>query len=175
MLVRYYAVVMCPSVCPSVRHKPALYRNHWTNRAAFWQEDFFSPVPHCVIRNFEHLQKLRYFPLGTLSETPDLQKFRSASRSRCQQNSSSSSSTVELVDDTCTTVDESWLFTTSRSTVTLQLHYCNLLWICCTNCFDNWQNFDWHGASRGPSAVAELLVYNYGGNVVQNSGGVGEV
>ena len=76
MLVRYYAVVVCPSVCPSVRHKPVLYRNHWTNRAAFWQEDFFSPVPHCVIRNFEHLQKLRYFPLRTLSQTPDLQKFR---------------------------------------------------------------------------------------------------
>ena len=37
----------------------------------------------------------------------------------CGRRNSSSSSTVELVDDTYTTVDESWLFTTSRSTVTL--------------------------------------------------------
>jgi len=38
-----------------------------------------------------------------------------ASRSK---NSSSSSSTVELVDNTYTTLYESWLFTTSRSAVT---------------------------------------------------------
>ena len=31
-----------------------------------------------------------------------------------------------------TTIDELRLFTTSRSTVTLQLHYCDLLLICCT-------------------------------------------
>jgi len=80
-----------------------------------------------------------------------------ASRS-CRQQNSSSSSTVELVDDTRTTVDESWLFTTSRSTVTLQLRYCDLLRICCTACFYSRQDFDRHGASRGPSAVAELLV-----------------
>ena len=51
---------------------------------------------------------------GTLSHTPDIENFATASRSRCRKNSSSSSSTVELVDDTYTTVDESWLFTTSR-------------------------------------------------------------
>ena len=47
----------------------------------------------------------------------------------------SSSSTVELVDNTYTTVDESWLFTTRRSTVTQQLRYCDLLLISCTTCF----------------------------------------
>jgi len=51
-----------------------------------------------------------------LFRTPDLDNFAAASRSRCRQNSSSS--TVEFVDDTYTTIDESWLFTTSRSTVT---------------------------------------------------------
>ena len=51
----------------------------------------------------------------TSSQTADLENFATGSRSRCQQNSSS---TVELVDDTCTTIDESWLFTASRSTVT---------------------------------------------------------
>ena len=64
-------------------------------------------------------QKTGVLPFETLFQTPDLENFATASRSRCQQNSSSSSSTVELVDDTYTTVDESLLFTAGRSTVTL--------------------------------------------------------
>ena len=60
--------------------------------------------------------KTKVLPSGTLSQTRDLEDFATASRSRCRQNSSSSSSTVELVDDTYTTVDKSRLFTTSRST-----------------------------------------------------------
>ena len=64
-------------------------------------------------------QKTGVLSFETLFQTPDLENFATASRSRCQQNSSSSSSTVELVDDTYTTVDESLLFTASRSTVTL--------------------------------------------------------
>ena len=62
--------------------------------------------------------KIRVLLSKTLSQTLD---FATASRSLCQQHSSSSSSTVEFVSDTYmyTTVDESWLFTTSRSTVTL--------------------------------------------------------
>jgi len=63
--------------------------------------------------------KIRVLPSRTLSQIPDVENFATASRSRRQQNSSSSSSTVEFVDDTYTTVDESWLFTTRRSTVTL--------------------------------------------------------
>jgi len=78
-------------------------------------------------------EKLRILPSGTLSQTPDFENFATISRSCCQQNSSSSS-TVELVDDTYTTIDESWLFITSRSTVTLYLNYCDFLWICCTTC-----------------------------------------
>jgi len=120
-----YAVVVCLSVWlsvrSSVRHKPVLYRNDWTNRAGFWYGGFLPPIPHCVLKTFGYLQKLGYFPSeGTLSQTPDFDNFATASRSRCQQNSSSSSSsTVELVDDIYTTIDESWLFTTSRRTVTL--------------------------------------------------------
>ena len=63
--------------------------------------------------------KIMVLPSGNLSKTLDLENFATASRSRCQQNSPSSSSTVELVDNTYTTIDESWLFTASRSTVTL--------------------------------------------------------
>jgi len=94
-----YAVVACPSVCPpvrlSVRHKPVLYRNDWTKRAEFWHEGFLPLIPHRVIRKFGYLQKWRVLPSGTWSQTPDLDNFAMASRSRCQQNwSSSSSSTV---------------------------------------------------------------------------------
>jgi len=63
-------------------------------------------------------EKLRILPSGTLSQTPDFENFATISRSCCQQNSSSSS-TVEFADNTYTTIDESWLFITSRSTVTL--------------------------------------------------------
>jgi len=87
-----------------------------------------------------------YFLLGPLPQTPDLENFATASRSRCQQNSSSS--TVELVDDTYTTIEESWQLTTSRSTVTLKLHYFDLLWICCIACFYNWQDFNWQRVAR---------------------------
>jgi len=60
---------------------------------------------------------------GTSSRTPDLENFATASRSRCQQNSSSSS-TDELVDGTYTTIDESWLLVNCNPLTPL--------WICCT-------------------------------------------
>ena len=31
-----FAVVVCPSVWPSICHKPVLYRNDWMNKAGFW-------------------------------------------------------------------------------------------------------------------------------------------
>jgi len=68
----------------------------------FWHGGFLSPIPHCVIRTFV---VLRLLPSGTLSQTPDLENFATASRSRCQQNSSSS--TVEFVDDTYTIIYKS--------------------------------------------------------------------
>jgi len=122
MLTRYIlSSCVCLSVCPSVRHKPVLYRNHHTNRAGFWHDGFHPHVPDCVIRNFGYLQNSGTYkvPSKTLSETLDLEDFVTVSRPHCQQNSS----TVELVDDTQTTVDESWLFTARRSAVTLELHY----------------------------------------------------
>jgi len=120
-----YAVV----VCPSVHHKPVLYRKDWTNRAGFPHACFLSPIPHCVIRKFGYLQKLRYFPVALC---PKLRYFVTSSRSRCQQNSSSSSSTVELVDDTYTTIDESRLAVYWKS---VDCNPLTPLWICCTTCF----------------------------------------
>jgi len=122
-----FALVMCPSVCPSVRHRPVLYRKDRTRttQAGFWRRGVLPPVTRCVIRKFVYLPRLD-MPSRTLSQTSDLENFATTSRPRCEQNSSSSST----VDDTYTTVDELWVFTTSRSIVTFQIHYIDLLWIC---------------------------------------------
>jgi len=113
-----FAIAVCLSVRPSVCHKPVLYRNDWTNRVVFWHGGFHPLISHCVIRKFRYLQN-RLLPSVTLSQASYFIDFATASRPRCQQNSSSS--TVKLVADTYTTADkhESWPFTTSRSTVTL--------------------------------------------------------
>ena len=51
------------------------------------------------------------------------------------------------------------MFTTHRPTLTLQLHNFDLFRTCRTALLcGNWQYFNWHDASRGPSAIAELLV-----------------
>jgi len=99
MLARHIAVV----VCPSVRHEPVLYRNDRTNRAGFGTE--LPSTYHTLC--YEEIwvsPKIRVLLSGTLFQTPDLENFATASRSSCEHNSSSSSSTVELVDDTYTTV-----------------------------------------------------------------------
>ena len=54
------------------------------------------------------------------------------------------------------------MFITHRPTLTLQLHNFDLFRTCRTTIFctvaSNWQDFNWHDASRDPSAIAELLV-----------------
>ena len=51
------------------------------------------------------------------------------------------------------------MFTTHWPTLTLQLHNFDLFRTCCTALLrGNWQDFNWHYASHGPSAIAELLV-----------------
>ena len=54
------------------------------------------------------------------------------------------------------------MFMTHRPTVTLQLHNFDLfrlvVQVVSALLRGNWQDFNWHDASRGPSAIAELLV-----------------
>jgi len=106
MLALYYAIVVSPSVClsvcPSVGHKLVLYRNDWFLARRLLPTYYFllSYKEICIS------SKIRVLPSRTLSQTQDLENFATVSRSRCQQYSSSSSM-VELVDDTYTTVDES--------------------------------------------------------------------
>ena len=59
----FYFVTLCPSVRPSVCHKPVLYRNDLTNRTSVWHGGFLPPVPHWVVRKCVYLLKLGYFPL----------------------------------------------------------------------------------------------------------------
>jgi len=124
-----YFVVVCLSVCLSVTSRQCI------KRLVFGMEASFHPYPTLCCKEIWVSPKIRVLPSGNLSHTPVLENFTTVSRSRCCQQHSSPSSTVEFVDDTYTTVDESWLFTTSRSTVTLQLHCYGLLWIRCTKCY----------------------------------------
>jgi len=57
-----YAVVMCPSFCLSVRHKPVSYRNDWTSRA---------PSPYSILcyKKSWISPKIRVLPSGTMSKT----------------------------------------------------------------------------------------------------------
>jgi len=86
-----FAVV---AVCPSLRHKPVLYRNDCTNRAGFGMEASFNLSHTVLLRNWVSPKSLWNF-------VPNSGKFRHGNgRSRCQQNSSLWSSTVEFVDVT---------------------------------------------------------------------------
>ena len=121
ILARYllFRVFVSSSVC----HKlPVLYRNSMDESSWFLTRKLASTYPTC--RKFGCLQKWGYFPL---SRSPDLENFATASRSRCQQKSS----TVELLT-TATTVDASWLFTARRptnSTVVNLLYNLFRLWV----------------------------------------------
>jgi len=96
MLARYMLCVVCPSVRPSVRHKPVLYRNDLTDRGGFGTGASFD-LHHTVLEgNSDNFKNTGILLSGSLSQTRDLENFAVASRWLCQQNSS----TVELVDRT---------------------------------------------------------------------------
>ena len=133
-----YAVVVCPSVHPSVSHNTVVCRNNWTNQAVFLPWRLPSTYPTLYCKESWVSAKIRALFSGH-------RKFTMAClKSCCQRNSSSS---VKLVDNTYATFSESWLFTASQWTVTLWLWYFDLLWICCTTCFYSWQDFNWHSTS----------------------------
>jgi len=122
---RYASAICCRrvTVCPSVRPSVCLsvtsrYYMETTGRIELVLARKLSSIyPALRYKEIWVSPKIRTLSSESLSQTSDLENFATASRSRCQQHSSSST-TVEFVD-TYTTIDESWLFTTSRSTVTL--------------------------------------------------------
>ena len=92
---------------------------------------------------------------GTSSQTSYLENFAAASRSRGQLF-------VVVVDGR---VCWRHLHYDNRRVVAVyyKLINCNHrtafdLWVCRTTCLYSWQDFNWHNASRGLSAVAEFLV-----------------
>ena len=87
------------SACPSVCHRYCIETTGRIELVLAWRLSFTCPILCC--EEIWVVPKVRVIPSGTLSQTPDLENFVTASRSRCRQCLSSPSSTaVELVDDT---------------------------------------------------------------------------
>jgi len=92
------------SVCPSVRLKPALHQNYWTNRAGSKTSSirpvvlmrFPSNYPALCYKEIRVCTKIRVLPSKTFSHTLDLREFCHCKSILLQQNSS----TIELVDST---------------------------------------------------------------------------
>jgi len=129
-----------------------LYRNDCTNRAAIWHGAFIHQSHAVLWRNSGVSPKIRALPSGILSQTSDFENFAAPSRSHCRQ--------LVVVDvrwrHLYTTIDESWLFTTSPPTVTPKLYS-----ICCIFVVQHVSTVDeilTDSASRCPSAVAKFLV-----------------
>jgi len=70
-----YTVVVCLSVCPSVCHKPILYRNDKTYRVSFWHGSFLWHIVNCVVTKFGYLQNKGTF-LWSFAPSSGLRKFR---------------------------------------------------------------------------------------------------
>jgi len=72
--MRHYAsVVSAMALSPSIRHNPVLYWNDWTDWALFSVETTLG-LSYTDMREFGYRQKLRVFPSGTQSQTPDFKK-----------------------------------------------------------------------------------------------------
>ena len=146
-----FAVIVCPSVRPSVRPSQAGIASKRLHKSSWYSARRLpSTYPTLCYKEIWASPK-RVLP----SETLDLENCAAASRSRCQR-------IVVVVDGRAC-----WRHLYDNRRV-VAVYYksiiCNpltpfdLLWICRTTCFYSWQDLDWHSASRGPSAVAQLLV-----------------
>ena len=129
-----YAVIVCPSVCPSVRHEPVLHQKNWTNRAGFWHGGFLTPIPPCAVKKFGYLQKLRNFSLELCTKfrtqkISSRQVDRVVNKTRCRRRRRSSLLTTSIRQST----SRGCLLQVGHCNP--KLHYFDLLWICCTTCF----------------------------------------
>jgi len=97
-----YAVVICPSVRPSQAGIVSTDQSSW-----FLACGLFPLTIHWAIKKFCRYGTSKNKGTSLWHFAPNSRKFRHGkSIYRCQQNSS----TVELVDDTCATIDKSWLW-----------------------------------------------------------------
>ena len=150
---------MCPPVRLSVRHKPVLYWNDWTNRDSFGMGGLFLPILHCVIRVFGYLQN-KSTSLWNSAPNYERRKFR--------HGKSIALSTKLNVDgracwrhlyDSRRVVAVYYKSVSCNPLTPLLRFVVDLLYNLFAQLCNSRQDSDWHGASRGPSAVAELLVY----------------
>jgi len=117
----------------------------------FWHVGFLPLIQHCVISKYSYLQKLGNYPLR-LCPNSGLNKF-------LRGKSIALSTKLVVVDGRAC-----WRHLYDNRRVVAVYYksincnpltpYCDMLW----TCFYGWQDFDWHSALRGPSAVAKLLV-----------------
>ena len=94
-----FAVVVCSSVCLSVTSRYCIIvskRLYGSNWFLSWRLSITYAIQKRCCKKIRVSLKVRLLISGTVSQTLDLENFATASRSRCQQNSS----TVQLVDDT---------------------------------------------------------------------------
>jgi len=109
-----------------------------------WKLPSTYPTPCC--QEIRVSAKIRALPSGILSQTLDLENFATASRSCCQQNSS----TVELVDHTydgCGWTHIVYYTSVDCSPITPILRFVvNLLYNLFLQLCSSWQDFDWHSA-----------------------------
>jgi len=140
----------------SVCHKPVLYQNDWTNRASLWHRGFLPPVPHRVVRKYGYLQKLGFFPLRLCpklrtSKISPRQLDRVVNKTRRRRRRSSLLATpIRQSTSRGCLLQVSQLQPSNSITANCRAFVVQLV--------STVDKILTEGASRGPSATAELLV-----------------
>jgi len=140
MLARYNAVVVCSSVHTTVRCKPVLYRNNWTDRANFFGMHASFHLSYTVNSSS---YKIRVFSSVTLSQTLDIKQISPRQVDRVANKTRRWSSLLSTLNNGPRSV-------AGRST--LCTHHEHNLRPCCSNsitsiCFflplcNSWQDFN---------------------------------
>jgi len=108
---RYDSAVFAVVVCPSVRSSQnGIVSKRLGGSSWYLAQSLPSVYPTLCCKEIWYFQKVKYLHVELCPKLRTLENFATACWSRCQQNSSSSSSTVEFVDDIYATIDEARLF-----------------------------------------------------------------
>jgi len=155
MLSACVRLSVCLSVCLS---QAGIASKRLDESSCFLVRRLCSTYPTLCYKDIWVSPKIRVLPAGTLSQTPDLETIsprqvdRVVNKSR-RRHHRRSSLWRQLYDNRRVVVV--YYKSVNCNPLTPLLRF---VVHCCTTCLYSWQDFDWHSASRGPSAVAELLV-----------------
>jgi len=147
----------------SVTSRLSIEMDERTNRASFWHGSFRRPILHCVCKETRALPaEIRVLPSGTLSRTLDLEiSPRQVDRVASQTHRRSRLLTTLATVDASRLDAHTFIYYTSvdRNALTPLLRFIvDLLYNLFQDLCSSQHDFDRHSASRGPSAIAELLV-----------------